>query len=80
MLVRNRETKPKFDLKILERYDNVKNAFSINEKYKNKNLKDLNICLVDDVLTTGSTIIECAKVLRQAGASKIYAICLARGN
>ena len=38
----------------------------------------MNIVLIDDVETTGSTLNECAKVLKQAGANKIYALTLAR--
>lgn len=36
-----------------------------------------NVCLVDDVKTTGATLNECAKTLKQAGASKVYAMVLA---
>ncbi len=39
-----------------------------------------NICLVDDVATTGSTIVACAEVLRKAGAEQIIACTLAYGN
>ncbi|MEA3226208.1 MAG: phosphoribosyltransferase family protein, partial [Planctomycetota bacterium] len=35
------------------------------------------ICLVDDIKTTGATLNECAKVLKQAGASKVFALVLA---
>jgi predicted amidophosphoribosyltransferase len=36
------------------------------------------VLLVDDVLTTGTTASECARVLRKAGASKIYVATVAR--
>ncbi|NBS68706.1 ComF family protein [bacterium] len=38
------------------------------------------VCLVDDVATTGSTLVACADVLRQAGVSRVYACTLAYGN
>jgi predicted amidophosphoribosyltransferase len=37
------------------------------------------VLLVDDVLTTGSTLSECAKVLKKAGAVSIHAATAARG-
>ena len=41
-------------------------------------VKGRNILLVDDVLTTGGTIIECAKVLRAAGAAHVDALIFAK--
>lgn len=38
------------------------------------------ILLCDDVVTTGSTLSECARILRTAGAEKVYAVTLARGK
>ncbi len=74
-LKRTRDTKPQFDLKREDRLKNVQNAFALKQK-----LPAGNFCLIDDVATTGATLSECAKVLKKAGASKIYAICIARGN
>lgn len=74
-LIRTRDTKPQFDLKISERRENVKNAFALKQK-----LPAGNFCLVDDVATTGATLSECAKVLKKSGAKKVYAICIARGG
>lgn len=42
-------------------------------------IKDRNVILVDDVITTGTTLNECAKALKSAGAKKIYAVAVARG-
>lgn len=77
-LIRTRDTKPQFDLKFHERQENVKNAFAVIAH--SSLIIGHSPCLVDDVATTGSTLSECAKVLKSAGAAKVYAICIARGN
>lgn len=74
-LVRVRETKPQFDLKIKGRKANVRDAFAVVGNVRGKS-----ICLIDDVATTGSTLAECAKALKNSGASKVFAICIARGG
>jgi predicted amidophosphoribosyltransferase len=43
-------------------------------------VKDKNFLIIDDVLTTGSTLNECACCLKQAGANKVFALALAGGN
>ena len=43
-------------------------------------IKGKTILLVDDVYTTGSTLNECSKVLKDTGASKIYTLTLAVGR
>lgn len=59
-----------------ERLNNLKGSFGV----KNPELiKNKNIVLIDDVSTTGATIREAAKVLREAGAKKIIALVVARG-
>jgi predicted amidophosphoribosyltransferase len=35
------------------------------------------VCLVDDIKTTGATLNECARTLKQAGAAKVFALVLA---
>lgn len=80
LLKRTRETKPQFDLKYSERQKNVHEAFTLSNQYPVSSVQQTSFCLVDDVSTTGSTIFECAKILKKAGASKVFAICVARGG
>jgi len=58
---------------------NVRGAFEIKTRLQTPNFKYRNIILVDDIITTGSTVKEAATVLKKAGAKKIYAFALARG-
>lgn len=74
-LKRVRNTRPQFDLKREERLKNVENAFALKQK-----IPVADYCIVDDVATTGATLSQCAKVLKKAGASKVFAVCIARGN
>ncbi len=80
LLVRTKETKPQFDLKFEQRKDNVKGVFAINPNLLTRNLQNLSLCLVDDVATTGSTLFECAKTLKMAGAKRVYGVTIARGG
>jgi ComF family protein len=63
--------------KYSERQENISGAFSIDLKLKNK-IRGKKILLVDDICTTGSTLIECAKVLKKFNPRSISAIVLAR--
>jgi ComF family protein len=69
-LKRTRYTRTQTKLSIDEREENVKNAFELNQKFSGL-IKGKNIILVDDVITTGSTIIECACVLKNGGCGEI---------
>jgi competence protein ComFC len=76
LLERTRDTRSQVGLKQEERQENMKNAFRIsNNQFPISNNQFL---LVDDVLTTGSTLLEAAKVLKKAGAKKVWGITLAR--
>ena len=57
------------------RKQNVKNAFIIKDKEKVKNKK---VLIIDDIYTTGSTLQECSKILKKAGASKIGVLTIAK--
>lgn len=58
-----------------ERMENLAGAFRLR---KNRDVRDLRVLLIDDVLTTGSTLSECAHVLRDAGATSVHAATAAR--
>lgn len=72
ILTREKATKHQYDLTPEEREANVKNAFKAT-----KALNGEKILLLDDILTTGATLTECAKTLKEAGAGKIYALAFA---
>jgi competence protein ComFC len=72
-LFKVKETPPQTGLKREERLKNLKNAFSASEM-----VKGLDLMLIDDVITTGTTVTECSKALIKAGAKNIYVLALAR--
>lgn len=73
LLIKIKKTKDQASLDKKERIINLKDAFRIVKPLKYKR-----IGLVDDVVTTGTTLIECSKTLRKAGAEKVHAITLAK--
>ncbi|MDD2696808.1 MAG: ComF family protein [Candidatus Pacebacteria bacterium] len=75
-LVKIKETLPQTEIAEEKRKENVRGAFEV----KNRNLvKNKNILLVDDIYLTGSTMEECAKILKDCGAKEIVGIVVARG-
>ena len=56
------------------RAKNVAGAFAVRFRHNFTNQK---ICLIDDIKTTGATLNECAKTLKEAGASRVFALVLA---
>jgi len=77
LLKRSRYTKPQAKFNRKERLQNLKDAFDFN--YKSQDLGSKNVLLVDDVFTTGSTMQECAKVLKENKIAKVTGFSLARG-
>lgn len=78
-LIRNRYTHPQMKIKdYSKRKKNLENAFSPNREAPRNMLKNKNILLVDDIATTGSTLFECAKVLKKSGAKEVFGIVVAR--
>ncbi len=76
-LERVRDTNPQFGLKLKDRKKNVKGAFSF-KKEKKYQMNQTGVFLVDDIVTTGSTLLEAANVLKRNGVGKVYGITLAR--
>lgn len=77
LLIRNRYTTPQMGINDYgSRTKNISGAFSISDK--KEEIKNKTFLLVDDIATTGSTIFECAKTLKQAGAKEVFAIVIAR--
>jgi predicted amidophosphoribosyltransferase len=76
-LKRTRATKPQPGLTRKQRKTNVKNAFAV-PAHALPLLKNKNVLLIDDVMTTSATIGECAKTLLKAGAASVKVLTLAR--
>ncbi len=77
VLKRVKKTVSQVGLSKIDRRKNIKDSFEINEDLKSVT-KDHYIFLVDDVFTTGSTLIEASKVLKRHGAKKVWGLTLAR--
>ncbi len=76
-LIRKKETLAQAQLKEKQRrYFNVLGTFGVLNEDK---LQGKNLILVDDVVTTGSTLKEAARILKDHGAEKVYALTLAKG-
>lgn len=74
-LVRDRQTGAQRALSMKDRQLNMQNAFKVL-KHREKDIQDKIIILLDDIYTTGSTMLSCAKCLKEHGAKKIYGITL----
>ncbi|MGA7400872.1 MAG: ComF family protein [Candidatus Sulfotelmatobacter sp.] len=75
VLERKRETPSQTGLTRYQRRENVRGAFRVTQP---ETVKGREVLLVDDVLTTGATVSECARVLRRAGAIKVWVATVAR--
>lgn len=74
LLVRTRETAPLYARTRTERRQELCGAFAMAE---GAHAAGKDILLVDDIMTTGATLGECARTLKRAGAHHIYAFVLA---
>lgn len=74
-LVRIKHKKPQAKLGEEERKLNVKDCFA----WQGENLRGRNVILVDDVVTTGATLNECARVLKESGSGKVWGLVVAKG-
>ena len=75
--MRVKNTRPQKELDDKERVHNLNNAFQIMED----SVKYRRVLLTDDIYTTGTTIDECAGVLKAGGVSNVYflTVCIGRG-
>lgn len=71
LIKRIKNTKLQYKLSKAQREENLKNAFSLSEN--SESFKDKNILILDDILTTGSTLEEMIKVFKQNGFENLYA-------
>lgn len=76
-LIKKKPTESQSKLDKKDRWINVKDAFQVMDEEKINGKK---VLLIDDIITTGATANECSKVLRQAGASRIYVATVATGK
>ncbi len=73
-LVRIRNTQQQWNLKPPQRRRNVKGAFAVRKGHP---FDGKTVALVDDIITSGATLNECAKILKRAGARKVIALVIA---
>jgi len=79
ILRRKRYNQPQMQIKnYQERLKNMQNIFRLKPDTKPNAIKNKTILLIDDIATTGATLEECAKVLKSAGAKKVFAAVVAR--
>jgi ComF family protein len=75
VLVRQRATISQVGLTREQRIENVRDAFRVRERER---VRGRVVILVDDVMTTGTTLSECARVLKKFGAERVLAATVAR--
>ncbi len=73
-LIRVKNTHSQFSLDKKQRVENMKNAFGVRGDVQGKI-----IFLLDDLVTTGSTLKEAAKVLKRNGAKQVWGVTLFKG-
>ena len=75
LLIKVRHTQSQSGLNAQERQENIKDSFVMNPQIK---LRNQQVILVDDVITTGATMNECARVLASNGNNQTIALTFAR--
>lgn len=76
-MARVRDTDAQFGLNPQQRRANLRGAFRVRQP---EGVKGREVLLVDDIMTTGSTARECARVLLRAGATKVWVATVARAQ
>ncbi len=75
ILIRTRKTKSQTSLGRAERKENIKDAFALKA---GADVKGKAFILIDDVCTTGATLEECARILKENGAREVLALTALR--
>jgi hypoxanthine phosphoribosyltransferase len=75
VLLRRRETGSQIGLTSHQRRENMRGAFAVSDPTR---ILKRDILLIDDVVTTGTTVSECARVLLRAGAARVWVATVAR--
>ncbi|MBR3403542.1 MAG: ComF family protein [Parasporobacterium sp.] len=78
-LVRIKKTSAQKQLQSAQRRDNIKGAFEISYREDPGKYTNCSVLLVDDIYTTGTTLSECAQVLKEAGAGKVFFLTFSIG-
>ena len=78
-LIKTRSTKRQVGLTGDARRQNLAGVYKVNKVCKVESLRGKKILIVDDITTTGTTLNECAKVLKAKGAKEIWGLVVARG-
>jgi competence protein ComFC len=86
LLTKTKKTQRQVVLQGARRRKNLQGVFKIRSKYQElsacrqgRSIKGKNILIIDDISTTGATLNESAKVLKEAGAKKVWGLVVARG-
>jgi len=74
-LIKQKNTVAQSSLNKEQRKQNIKNVYILKNKQK---INNKNIVIFDDIYTTGSTVNECAKLLKEANANKILVLTIAK--
>ncbi len=77
VLKRRRYSRPQVGLSRAQRQENMRGAFAV---IRGARLKETTLCLIDDVTTTGATLAEAARTLREAGAVQVYAAVVTKSD
>ena len=76
-LIKNKNTKEQKTLSKEERMKNIKGVFDIKDK---SNIYNKKVILIDDVVTTGATLLECKKLLEKNAVEKITILTIAKSH
>jgi ComF family protein len=80
VLRRWRPTRPQIELSKEQRLENVMGVFALKRRSWRKppTVRGMTLAVIDDVSTTGATLLACAEVLKRAGAARVYGLTAAR--